>query len=234
MGDLKITDDSRLGLFGDDNRSRVHLDLHGVKDAEPLHLDIDEIAPLRVQSVAPVAVHLKEVHQIDPLSIESLKIDQVANIDPIQVTRFNVTNLPTVNVCVRQLPTVHMSVGHLPAISVGTHQSFRVPSDYTVRAAVLGIELSPISLAGTTQIIPVEQARREQARVPARSQPLTATAGNPAIPSTCRETSATISGSGASLPSQRSGVRPALRPPTGVSIGVPRRGTVTGSVNSGG
>lgn len=227
--DVKITSDSELGLKGLDNRSPVHLDLRGVHGAEPVHLDIDEIAPLKVESVAPVAVHLKEVHEIDPLTIESLKIDQVSNIDPIQVTRFNVTNLPTVNVCVRQLPTVHMSVRHLPAISVGTHQSFRVPSSYTVRAAVLGIELFRISVAGTTQIIPVEQARREQERVPARSQPLTAPAGNPAIPSTCRETSATaLVGQGA-----RAGVRPALRPRAGVSVGG-TGGAITGAVRSGG
>jgi hypothetical protein len=107
----------------------------------------------------------------------------VHNIEPLHIAKFNVTNLPLVNLALRQFPAVELNVGRLPAVSLGTHQVFDLPSNYTVRARFLGFELFRIQLSGRTRIEPQERFRREQERADNRSFPTVATAGNPAIPS---------------------------------------------------
>ena len=154
---IELTDDSKLGINSID----------------------------RVQNIDPVAIHIKEVNHIDPLSIDALHIKEVNNIDPIQVAKFNVTNLPMVNVSLRQLPDIEINLKTLPPITVGTHQTFCIPSNYTLRARFLGVELIRLNLDGQTMVIPKERYRREQSRSPNKSFPETSVAGNPAIPSSC-------------------------------------------------
>ena len=144
---------------------------------------------LKVQNIAPVATHIKEINHIDPILVDAFHVNEIKNIEPIRIEKFSVTNLPTVNMSVRQLPSVDLNIRRLPAVSVGTHQEFCVPSSYTLRARFLGIEFFRIHLDGQTSIIPQERFRREQGRTQNRSFPVTATAGNPAIPSICHETS---------------------------------------------
>ena len=153
---------------------------------KPSSLTLDKDSKLRLY---PLATQIKEVNHIDPLSIESMHVSEVKNIEPLQIAKFNVTNLPMVNVSLQKLPTVDFNVKTLPPISVGTHQNFCVPSDYTLRARVLGVELVRLHLNGKTSIIPKERARREQARSDNRSFPETSVAGNPAIPSHCESSS---------------------------------------------
>jgi hypothetical protein len=165
VGNVTLTSDSQLTL-----KNGSVLEIQGID---------------RIQNIDPVAVHLKEVNHIDPLSIDSLHVSEVKNIDPIEISKFNVTNLPMVNVSLQKLPAVDFNVKSLPPVSVGTHQNFCIPSDYTLRARVLGIELIRLHLNGKTSVIPKERARREQTRNDNKSYPETAVAGNPAIPSHC-------------------------------------------------
>ena len=136
-----------------------------------------------VQNIAPVAVHLKELNHIDPISVESLVISQVRNIEPLNIEKLNVTGLPQVNMALRSLPPVELNIRNLPALSIGLHQVFEMPSNYQLRAQVLGFELFRILLSGRTRIAPTERFRQEQERADNRSFPKVATAGNPAIPS---------------------------------------------------
>ncbi|HNP59619.1 MAG TPA: hypothetical protein PKM72_02200 [Nitrospirales bacterium] len=145
--------------------------------------NVDPLVISEVRNIAPAAVHIKELNHIDPLTIESLRIDEIRNLDPIRVEQFNVTNLPTVNLSLRQLPAVDMNIRRLPPVSIGLHQDFCLPSSYTLRARVLGIELLRLNLDGRTMVSPRDRVRREQSRTPAQSFPQVATAGNPAIPS---------------------------------------------------
>ena len=174
----------------------MDVDVESIRDIEPIRIDPDHNT-VKVESIGsvenihPVAAHIKEVNHIDPFSIEALHISDVKNIEPINIDRFSVTNLPTVNLSVRPLPAVDMNVRRLPPVSIGTHQDFHIPSNYTVRARFFGIEFFRVHLNGDTMIFPKERYRREQARTPNRSFPLTATAGNPAIPSVHLEKSAT-------------------------------------------
>lgn len=178
MGSVHLTPDPRITL----------------KDDSKLTLTEDsELKITQVQKIAPVAVHLKEVNHIDPISIEDLHVSEVRNIEPINIEKFNVTNLPMVNVSLRQLPPVDMNVRRLPPVSIGTHQNFQVPSNYMVRARFLGIEFFRIHLDGCSMIIPKERFRREQAKTLNRSFPVPAAAGNPAIPSIRREIGAKTS-----------------------------------------
>jgi hypothetical protein len=195
--DVRITPDSQMGI-------------KGVSGAEHVHIDIETIEKIR--HIAPVAAHIKEVNHIDPISVDALNVSEVKNIEPINVERFNVTDLPTVNLSVRQIPAVNMHIRQLPAVSVGTHQNFQMPSNYTVRARLFGIEFLRVHLDGQTTVVPRERYRREQGQMPNRSFPATATAGNPAIPSSCHETSATTV---RALPPPRSGA--------GCGPGTPRR-----------
>jgi hypothetical protein len=177
--DVRITSDSKIGIKGVDGGDHVHVDINYI---DPLRIS-------QVQKIAPVAVHIKEVNHIDPISVEALNVSEVRNIDPIKVEKFSVTNLPMVNMSLRQLPPLDMNIRKLPPLSVGTHQDFHVPSDYTVSGRLLGIEFFRIRIDGCTNIIPRERFRQEQERVPGRSFPVPAAGGNKAIPSVCRETS---------------------------------------------
>jgi len=167
-----------------------------VKKIDPVKIDrfrnIDPLTIAKIQHIAPAAVHIKELNHIDPISVESLRIDEVRNVDPIRVERFDVTNLPTVNLSLRQLPSVDMNIRRLPPVSVGLHQDLSLPSNYTVRARLLGIEFLRVNIDGRTELTPIARARREQSRSHQRSFPEVAVAGNPAIPSqhieTCAET----------------------------------------------
>lgn len=163
------------------------VDVDKVRDVEPLRVkEVKGIEPIgikHVQNIAPAAVHIKEVNHIDPLSIDSLHVSEIKNIEPISINKFNITNLPMLNMSLRQLPAVDMNIRKLPPISVGTHQEFHVPSNYTLKARFLGVEFFRINLDGHTMLVPKERFRREQARAQNRSFPETAVAGNPAIPS---------------------------------------------------
>jgi hypothetical protein len=176
--DIHIEDDSVVRLK---EGSHIQVDdgstveVKGTK-AHPFFLQ-------EVQNIAPVAVHLKELNHIDPISVESLFVSQVRNIEPLKIEEFNVTNLPLVNMALRQLPPVEMNIRHLPAVSIGLHQVFEMPSNYLLRAQFLGFELFRINLSGRTRIAPTERFRQEQDRADNRSFPTVATAGNPAIPS---------------------------------------------------
>ncbi|MCW5785199.1 MAG: hypothetical protein KIT39_17925 [Nitrospirales bacterium] len=145
--------------------------------------NVDPLVISEVRHIAPAAVHIKELNHIDPLTIESLRINEVRNLDPIRVEQFNVTNLPNVNLSLRQLPAVDMNIRRLPPVSIGLHQDFCLPSSYTLRARVLGIEFLRLNLEGRTMVSPREKVRREQSRIPAQSFPQVAIAGNPGIPS---------------------------------------------------
>jgi hypothetical protein len=137
---------------------------------------------LRLKEIAPAAVHIKEVNNIDPLTIESLKIDRVSNLDPIRIEEFNVTRLPLVNLALRQVPSLDMSIRRLPPLSIGVHQNVHIPSHYTVRARLFGVEFLRVNVAGQTMLVPKERAHREQARTHDRSCALPAAVGNPCIP----------------------------------------------------
>lgn len=175
MGDITITDNSVLSL----------------KDGSKLTLKDDSALTIKsinkVRNIEPVAVHLKEVNHIDPLSIDALHVSEVKNIEPLQIAKFNVTNLPMVNVSLQKLPEVGINIKTLPPISVGTHQDFCIPSSYTLHARLLGIEVARLQLNGQTSIVPKDRARREQARADNKSYPAPGVAGNPAIPSHCSE-----------------------------------------------
>ncbi len=145
--------------------------------------NVDPLVISEVRHIAPAAVHIKELNHIDPLTIESLRINEVRNLDPIRVEQFNVTNLPTVNLSLRQIPAVDMNIRRLPPVSIGLHQDFCLPSSYTLRARLLGIEFLRLNLEGRTMVSPRDKVRREQSRIPAQSFPQVATAGNPGIPS---------------------------------------------------
>jgi hypothetical protein len=183
---IQITDNSQLEIV---EGSHILIDkgstveITGNKQ-EPLYINA-------LQNIGPIAAHIKEVNHIDPLSVESLFVSQVRNIEPLHIAKFNVTNLPLVNLALRQIPAVELNVGRLPAVSLGTHQVFDLPSNYMVRAQFLGFELFRIQLSGRTRIEPQERFRREQERADNRSFPAVATAGNPAIPSIRLEKEAT-------------------------------------------
>ncbi|MGP0592083.1 hypothetical protein ACTRXD_06005 [Nitrospira sp. T9] len=145
--------------------------------------NVDPLVISEVRHIAPAAVHIKELNHIDPLTIESLRINEVRNLDPIRVEQFNVTNLPTVNLSLRQLPAVDMNIRRLPPVSIGLHQDFCLPSSYTLRARLLGIEFLRLNLEGRTMVSPRDKVRREQSRIPGQSFPQVVAAGNPGIPS---------------------------------------------------
>jgi hypothetical protein len=201
-GQLTIKKDSQI-LIEDGST----IEVKGT-DAHPFYIQ-------KVQNIAPVAVHIKEVNNIDPISVESLYVSQVRNIEPLRIDKLNVTSLPMVNMALRQIPPVNLSIRDLPAISVGTHQVFDLPSDYVVRARLLGFEVLRVHLSGSTRIAPSERFRREQERADNRSFPTVATAGNPAIPSIRKEKDATCTGA---MPCQAQEGRPGIRVGHGASL----------------
>jgi hypothetical protein len=199
-----------------------------VTDIDPIRIqEVDRIAPLTIASVdkvAPVAIHVKELNQIEPLLIESLRVDAIRNLDPLRVDRLNVTRLPVVNLSINQVPGVDINVRRLPPVSVGVHQVFEIPSHYTARAQFLGFEIMRVQLEGRTRVIPRGGTRREQAHVHERSFPDVAAVGNPAIPTRAIEQSAEVKRPGPP-PRRRQSVGPFAsrpRPPLGLSVGPPR------------
>jgi hypothetical protein len=171
------------------------VEVEHVKDVEVEHVKDVEIKYVKdveiekIQHIAPVAAHIKEINNIDPLSVDAFNVSQVKNIDPLRIQQFNVTDLPQVNISLRQMPAVDMNVRRLPPLSLGMHQDFQIPSNYMVRMQWLGFELIRIAVTGQTSVIPRDKFRREQARTHNRSFPEPAAAGNPAIPSHSREVS---------------------------------------------
>jgi hypothetical protein len=190
MSDIHIDDSSTLAIRGENGYDPVHIEI----DGKTVEITGSKQGPLYInalQNIAPIAAHIKEVNHIDPLSVESLFVSEVRNIEPLNIAKFNVTNLPLVNLALRQIPAVDLNVRRLPAISVGLHQVFDLPSNYMVRARFLGFEVFRLQLSGRTQIEPRERFRREQERADNRSFPTVAAAGNPAIPSIRKEKDST-------------------------------------------
>lgn len=167
----------------------VDVKIKQVRDIDPLDINPLTINPLTIR---PMAVHLKELNQVAPLSVESLRVDHVRHVDPLQIDQLNITSLPTVNLTMSQLPALDINVRRVPPVSVALHQQFEMCSDYSMTARILGLPLMRLSLSGRTTITPKDCARREQSRSHERSFPDVAALGNPAIPSraieTCTET----------------------------------------------
>ena len=94
------------------------LKISELRNIDPLRIqelsNIDPLVISEIQHIAPAAVHIKELNHIDPLNIDSLRVNEVRNLDPIRVEKFNVTNLPTVNLSLRQLPAVDLNVADSP------------------------------------------------------------------------------------------------------------------------
>ncbi|MCP4605577.1 MAG: hypothetical protein GY847_34490 [Proteobacteria bacterium] len=179
--DVKIKSSSKVGVKGIAGAEHVHINVDPVTIQK-----VDDIEPLDISSInniAPVATHIKEVNHIDPVTIEPMKIRGIDNIEPLKVEKFNITNLPTMNISLRQLPAVNMDLRRVPPLSLGFHQDFHLPSNYMLRFRFFGIEFLRMNMDGETVLFPVEKARREQENRRHRSQPTAAIAGNPAIPS---------------------------------------------------
>lgn len=199
------------------------LKVHELKGIEPLHIqEVTGIEPLRidyVRQIAPVAAHIKEVNHIDPLSVEAFHVTEVNGIEPLNVASFNVTRLPAVNLAIRQVPALDMNIRSLPGVSIGTHQNFDIPSNYTIRARLLGFEFLRLHLTGQSTVIPRERYRQEQSRSPNRSYVQVATAGNPGIPVRCRERQAEVCQMGP--PCHPPPASPARPPGGGLHVGMP-------------
>ena len=150
------------------------------------------IEPLRIGQVAPVAVHIKELNHIDPLSVESLRVDHVRGVDPLRIEQLDVTHLPTVDVSLSRMPSLDLNMRRMPPIALGLQQSFCMPSRYVVHAQFLGVEVLRLLMHGQSVISPHDRVPRERARTHERSFPEVAAAGNPGIPVECRETRATV------------------------------------------
>jgi len=175
----------------------MDIDIKSATGIDPIHIasidDIKKIAPITVasvQKIAPAAVHIKELNHIDPLTVESLRVDSVRNLEPLNVDRLNVTHLPMVNLSLARMPTMDLNVRRMPPLAVGLHQEFDLPSKYTIHTRLLGFEIVRFDIHGSSRLVPRERARREQSHNHERSFPDVAAVGNPAIPNRCRETSA--------------------------------------------
>jgi hypothetical protein len=145
-------------------------------------LTVNPLTIANVQSIAPVGVHVKELNQIAPLFVESLRVDHVRHIDPLRIDRLNITQLPGVNVSVGQMPPLDLNVRRLPPVAISLQQELELKSCYTMRARLLGLEVMRMQIEGQTRVAPRDCARREQSRSHERSFPEVAAAGNPAIP----------------------------------------------------
>lgn len=172
----------------------MDVNIKQVTGVDPIPIgEVDNIAPVtiaaiqKVEKIAPVAVHIKELNQVDPLLIESLRVDRVREIDPLNVDRLNVTRLPVVNLSVNRVPRVELDVRRIPPVAIGVHQVFELPSQYTARARFLGFEVLRVEISGTTRVLPRECARREESHAHERSFAEVAAVGNPAIPSRLEE-----------------------------------------------
>ena len=183
----------------------MDIDLKSTHYTEDLPLAPLTIKPL---TVTPIAVHLKELNQIAPLTVDSLRIDRVTHIDPLQIDQLNVTGLPTVNLTMSQLPALDINVRKVPPVAIALQQQFEMCSDYGITAKVLGIPLMRLALAGRTTITPVDCTRREQSKSHEKSFTEVAALGNPAIPSRAVPTSICIE-TGGCRPAQQPRRRPA-------------------------
>jgi hypothetical protein len=149
------------------------------------------VAPLTVadvQKIAPVGVHIKELNQVAPLLVESLRVDHVRHVDPLRIERLDITRLPSVNITMSQLPSLDLNLRRVPPVTVALRQQFEMCSDYAITARLLGVPLLRMALSGKTQVTPRDCARREESHSHERSFPDVAAAGNPAIPSRAIET----------------------------------------------
>src|ERR1039457_4645117 len=94
--DIKIDSGSTVELTGENGHDPVHVEIDGstveIKGTDKYPFYINAL-----QNIAPIAAHIKEANHIDPRSVESLFVSQVRNIEPLRITKFNVTNLPLVN-----------------------------------------------------------------------------------------------------------------------------------------
>lgn len=143
------------------------------------------IEPLRISEVshiAPAAIHVKELNHIDPISVESLRIDEIRNLDAVRVERFDVTHLPTVNLTMSRMPTMDLNVRRVPPVAIALRQRLILPSQYTMHATMFGIEVLRLKLHGHTTVEPCDPVPRERSRMHSRSFPDVAAAGNPGIP----------------------------------------------------
>lgn len=190
-GDVKIVPGSELKIVDGSEITVKGTPDHPFKIDKVTGVERLRMEPLRIKT--PIAAHIKEVNHIDPLSIEALNVSEVRNIEPLKIEKFNVTNLPMVNMSLRQLPQVDMNIKKIPPLSIGSHQDFHVPSNYTVSGRILGIEFFRVHLDGHTRILPKERYRREQEMAPEKSFPVPAAGGNPAIPSLCGEVKTHVS-----------------------------------------
>ena len=175
----------------------MDIDIKSATGIDPLNIaSVSNIAPVtnatiqKVEKIAPAAVHIKELNHIDPLTVESLRVDCVRNLDPLNVDSLNVTHLPMVNLSMARMPTMDLNVRRMPPLAVGLHQAFELPSRYTIHTRLLGFEIMRLDIHGSSRLVPRERARREQAHNHERSFPDVAAVGNPAIPNRCRETCA--------------------------------------------
>jgi hypothetical protein len=155
-------------------------------------LTVNPLTIADVQKVAPIGVHIKELNQIAPLLVESLRVDHVRHIDPLRIERLDITHLPSVNISLSQLPPLDLNVRRVPPIAISLQQQLDMTSHYTMRARLFGLNVMQLEIQGKTKIAPQDCARREQSRSHERSFPDVAAAGNPAIPTrvveTCVET----------------------------------------------
>jgi hypothetical protein len=170
------------------------VDVKQVKNIDPVTIrSIDQvrnIEPLRVAKIAPAAVHVKELNHIDPISIDSLRVDEIRNLDPFRIERFDVTHLPTINLSIGETPALDLNLRRIPPLAVGLGQNIALPSEYLIRARLLGLEFLRIHVTGRTVLHPCDQPRREVSSSHERSYREVAPVGNPAIPVTCHEKSA--------------------------------------------
>ena len=167
------------------------IDVKSVKNIDPVVIKeidaIKNIEPLQIAKIAPAAVHVKELNHIDPISIDSLRVDEVRNLEPVKINQFDVTTLPTVNLSLGEVPTLDLNLRGIPPLAVGVHQEFVLPSEYLIRARFLGLEVLRLHVSGRTLVRPHEQARREVSASHERSYREVAAVGNPCIPVECRE-----------------------------------------------
>jgi len=178
------------------------------------------VAPLTIKplTVTPIAVHLKELNQIAPLNVESLRVDHVRHIDPLQIEELNITSLPTVNLTMSQLPALDINVRRVPPIAVALQQQFEMGSDYAMTARVFGLPLMTLAITGRTVITPKDCVRREHSKSHERSFPDVAVLGSPGIPSRATETCVqTVSRAAAPSLGPRRGANP-VAPRFGFSL----------------
>jgi hypothetical protein len=192
------------------------------------------VAPLTVADVAqiaPVGVHIKELNQLPPLLVESLRVDHVRHVDPLRIEQLDVTGLPTVNITLSQLPALDINVRRVPPVAIAIQQQFEMSSAYSITARLLGLPFLTMALSGRTTITPRDCAWREESRSHERSFPDVAAAGNPALRTHATETCVTTVSRRA--PPPRAGVHPGA-PRFGFSLRADAAPSTThGSVNGG-